>query len=53
MISDSLAPTENMREALEKDYQAMSGMIFGEVPGFSKVITAVEELERLVNSESQ
>lgn len=51
--SFTLAPTENMREALEKDYQAMSGMIFGEVPAFSKVITAVEELERLVNSESQ
>lgn len=49
----TLTPTENMRSALEKDYQAMSGMIFGDVPVFSEVIAAIEELEYLVNTASQ
>jgi hypothetical protein len=38
-----------MVDALRRDYQAMLGMIFGEVPEFSDVLNAVEKLEHEIN----
>lgn len=50
-IPGSLAimPTKEMIEGLKRDYQAMSGMIFGEVPEFSDVLQAVLKLEHQIN----
>ena len=31
------------------DYQAMAGMIFGEVPDFSEVLDATRQLEQVIN----
>ena len=39
------APTPDMLDALRRDYQAMSGMIFGPIPPFEEVMTAVHRLE--------
>jgi hypothetical protein len=40
-----LVPTAPMRSALARDYEAMAGMIFGEVPAFAEVVGVVEEFE--------
>lgn len=45
----SIVPTPKMHEALSRDYRAMSGMIFGEIPEFSDVISAIKELEYELN----
>lgn len=45
----AITPTIEMTEALKRDYQAMAGMIFGEVPEFSDVIQAVSNLEHAIN----
>lgn len=45
----TLAPTQGMREALAKDYQAMTGMVFGKVPILSEVFESVAKLERAIN----
>ena len=47
--SFKLAPSAEMIEALKRDYLAMSGMIFGEIPNFKNVISAVNELENEIN----
>lgn len=47
--SFTLLPTPGMRDALAKDYAAMSGMVFGEVPPLSQVIGSVATLERAIN----
>ena len=39
-----------MRDALDKDYQAMAGMIFGEAPALNDVLASVEQLERSINA---
>ena len=38
-----------MRDALARDYMAMSGMVFGAVPELETVLVSVEKLERAVN----
>lgn len=38
-----------MIEVLKRDYLAMSGMIFGEIPDFEKVISATKQLEKEIN----
>jgi predicted nucleotidyltransferase component of viral defense system len=43
--SFKLAPSAEMIEALKRDYLAMSGMIFGEIPSFENVISATKQLE--------
>ena len=48
----TLVPTTAMREALAKDYAAMTGMIFGEVPSLEEVLASVEMLGNLVNNPS-
>jgi hypothetical protein len=38
-----------MTEILEKDYEAMSGMIFGTIPPFNGVMASIAELEQRIN----
>jgi hypothetical protein len=47
--SFSITPTTGMVDALRRDYQAMLGMIFGELPEFADVLQAVERLEHQIN----
>ncbi len=47
--SFALVPTLEMQPALKRDYQAMAGMIFGEVPDFAEVIEVVGQLEHSIN----
>ena len=48
----TLVPTPAMRDALVKDYEAMAGMIFGDVPSLEAVLASVEALNNIVNSGS-
>lgn len=48
--SFTLAPEEAMRAQLAKDYEAMAGMIFGEVPALADVLAAITELEAALNA---
>lgn len=45
----AVAPTAAMLAPLRQDYEAMAGMIFGDVPAFDDVMTSVNRLESLVN----
>ena len=45
----SLAPSAPMLDALERDYNAMAGMIMGPVPPFADVMDAVFALEERLN----
>ena len=38
-----------MRDALERDYDAMAGMIMGPVPAFTDVLDAIAALEERLN----
>lgn len=49
--SFSIMPTPEMANALKRDYQAMAGMIFGDVPDFATVIDAIQQLENKINQE--
>lgn len=46
----SLLPTQAMQQILKRDYHAMSGMIFGDVPKFSDILDVVRALELTINS---
>lgn len=46
----TLVPDEAMRAPLAKDYEAMAGMIFGEVPAMGDVLAAVAQLEAVLNA---
>lgn len=46
----TLTPSPAMREALEKDYAAMAGMVFGDIPSFGAVLRSTEDLEHKVNA---
>ena len=39
-----------MRDALARDYAAMSGMIFGKVPALDAVLASAERFEQVVNT---
>lgn len=45
----TLAPSAAMREALERDYDAMAGMVFGGVPPLDAVLDSAKRFELLVN----
>ncbi|RKF35777.1 nucleotidyl transferase AbiEii/AbiGii toxin family protein [Paraburkholderia fungorum] len=45
----TLAPSAPMREALARDYAAMVGMVFGDVPAFDALLDAAGHLERVIN----
>ncbi len=44
-----LIPAKGMVNALRRDYQAMSGMIFGSVPSFEAVVDSIQDLEAQLN----
>ena len=46
----ALAPSAGMLDALRRDYAAMTGMIFHDVPALSDVLTSVERAEATINS---
>lgn len=48
--SFTLVPTDPMREALTRDYELMSGMIFGKVPALGDVLRSVRDLEARINA---
>ena len=45
----TLTPSAAMRDALERDYEAMAGMVFGEVPRLSAVLDSAARFEQIVN----
>ena len=47
--SFSLMPTLPMQKILKRDYQAMAGMIFGEIPEFTEVLEVIQQLETEIN----
>lgn len=46
----SILPTPPMMDALERDYNAMAGMIMGPIPRFAAVVDAVSSLENRINA---
>jgi hypothetical protein len=47
--SFTLTPSAAMHDALSKDYEAMTGMVFGEVPRLDAVLVSIERFEEIVN----
>jgi hypothetical protein len=45
----TLTPSPAMRGALERDYEAMAGMVFSEVPPLDAVLDSAERFEKIVN----
>ena len=45
----TLSPPPAMREALLRDYEAMSGMVFHGVPPLAEVLATAEAAERAAN----
>lgn len=45
----TLTPTTAMRDALAKDYEAMAGMVFGDIPRLEAVLESAERFEQIVN----
>jgi hypothetical protein len=48
----AVAPAPGMLDRLERDYDRMTGMIFGSIPTFKDVISSVVRLERQLNQRS-
>lgn len=46
----TLIPTRAMREPLARDYDAMTSMVFGEVPPLNSVLESIAALELAVNA---
>jgi hypothetical protein len=46
----ALVPHNGMLDSLRTDYDAMTGMIFGEVPKFGDIIQSITELENRINT---
>ena len=46
----TLTPSTAMRDALEKDYEAMAGMVFGDVPRLDAVLESAARFEQIVNA---
>lgn len=47
--SFAITPTPEMVDALRRDYHAMEGMIFGEVPEFPDILEVLNQLEHQIN----
>jgi hypothetical protein len=45
----SLVPNGEVLKAVEADYRAMQGMIFGSVPAFQDILSALTGLESEIN----
>ena len=50
--SFAIMPTAGMVDELKRDYQAMTGMIFGDVPEFATVLNSIKNLETEINAEN-
>jgi hypothetical protein len=50
--SFALTPHDEMKATLERDYEAMAGMIFGAIPPVSDVLAAIDRLEEHINQVS-
>ncbi len=48
--SYALSPVAGMADALERDYRAMVGMIFGTPPGFAEVLESIGVIEAAANA---
>jgi hypothetical protein len=48
-----LTPHDGMLADLRRDYEAMSGMVFGPIPNVDEVVGAIAELEQRVNKGRQ
>lgn len=46
----ALVPPDGLKDALQRDYEAMAGMIFWAVPTFATVLAAIAELEAQLNA---
>lgn len=46
----TLTPSTAMRDALAKDYAAMAGMIFGDIPSLDALLQSAQQLEQIVNA---
>ena len=51
--SYALVPHDDMLADLERDYNAMSQMIFGEVPTFAAIMESIVRLEKRLNGKEQ
>src|SRR6185437_10176788 len=47
--SFALVPQGGMLADLQRDYEAMAGMIFGPVPAVDEIVAAIAQLERCLN----
>ena len=47
--SFALTPHDGMLAVLRRDYEAMSGMVFGPIPNVDEVVEAIVELEQRLN----
>jgi hypothetical protein len=45
----ALTPHDGMLDDLRRDYEAMSGMVFGQIPAVDDVVAAIAELEQRLN----
>lgn len=50
--SYALRPVSGMTEALERDYRAMAGMIFGTAPEFTQILESIARIEAAANAVS-
>jgi Nucleotidyl transferase AbiEii toxin, Type IV TA system len=48
----ALTPHDRMIDILQRDYEAMAGMIFGLIPPISDVVASISELEGRINQAS-
>jgi hypothetical protein len=46
----TLTPSAGMRDALRRDYEAMTGMIFQNIPSLNEVLASVEQTEAAINA---
>jgi len=47
--SFTLIPGATMRNDLKRDYEKMSGMIFGDIPTMDEILASVVSLEDILN----
>jgi hypothetical protein len=47
--SFALTPHDGMLSDLRRDYDAMSGMVFGAIPTVDEVVASISRLERFLN----
>lgn len=50
--SFALSPVDGMADALERDYRAMLGMVFGAPPEFAHILESIDRIEAAANRRS-